>query len=135
MNFFVSDNLETITNIKKISEGYILKFKNSKFYYYQKNINRGTKKMVENKITISFVINGKEYPVEVNINSIVKEGVTKALKDAGIGGSPSDWKIKKEDGSDISLDKSWEEQGIIQDIKLFLTKGAGRGGYKLKFLI
>ena len=84
--------------------------------------------MSENKITVTFVINGKEYPVEVNINSKVKQGVNKALKDAGIGGSLSDWKVKKEDGTEISLDKSWEDQGITQDIKLFLTKGAGRGG-------
>ena len=84
--------------------------------------------MSENKITITFVINGKEYLVEVNNNSKVKQGVTKALKDAGIGGSPSEWKVKKEDGTDIDLDKSWEDQGITQRTKLFLTKGAGRGG-------
>ena len=84
--------------------------------------------MSENKIVITFVINGKEYLVDVNINSKVKQGVDKALKDAGISGSPSEWKAKTEDGTDVNLEKSWKEQGIIENTKIFLTKGAGRGG-------
>ena len=65
--------------------------------------------MNENRITIIFVINGKEYPVDVNINSKVKQGVNKALKDAGISGSAEEWKAKKEDGTDINLNKSWKK--------------------------
>ena len=82
----------------------------------------------ENKITIIFVINGKEYQVNVNINTKVKQGVKKALKDAGINDPPDQWKLKTENGNDINLNKSWEEQGITANTKLFLSKGAGRGG-------
>ncbi|MHA1887449.1 MAG: DUF2604 domain-containing protein [Promethearchaeota archaeon] len=84
--------------------------------------------MNENKISIIFIINGKEYQVEANINSKVKQGVSKALRDAGISGSPMEWKAKKEDGTNVNLDQNWEEQGIKENTKIFLTKGAGRGG-------
>ncbi len=78
--------------------------------------------------TITFVIQGKDFPVNVNPNQPVKAGVVKALQDSGNPGSPDDWQVRTEDGKQLDLNKSFEEQGITGPTKLFLSKGPGRGG-------
>jgi len=82
----------------------------------------------EKKIVITFVIQGKEFAIEVNINQSIKAGVHKALEQAGQSGSHKGWELRKEGGGLINMDSSWKEQNITSPIKLFLSKGAGRGG-------
>lgn len=79
------------------------------------------------KFEIIFVINGQEYPFDVNPNQAIKAGMVKALKDAGIK-SPEGWEIRTEAGEKLNTSDSFKDQGIIKPTKLFLSKGAGRGG-------
>jgi len=79
------------------------------------------------KITIIFVINGQEFPVDVNLNQAIQAAVVKALQNAGIH-SPQGWEVRTENGIQLDLTKSFMDQGITSPTKLFLSKGAGRGG-------
>lgn len=82
----------------------------------------------EKKIDITFVIQGKEFTIEVNINQSIKAGVHKALEQAGQSGSHKEWELRTESGELINMDSSWKDQNITSPTKLFLSKGAGRGG-------
>ncbi len=85
----------------------------------------------EKKIEITFVIQGKEFIIEVNINQSVKAGVHKALQQAGQSGSHQGWELRTESGETINMDSSWKDQNITSSTKLFLSKGAGRGGISI----
>jgi len=82
----------------------------------------------EKKIEVTFVIQGKEFTIEVNINQSVKAGVHKTLIQAGQSGSHIGWELRTENGELINMDSSWKDQNITSPTKLFLSKGAGRGG-------
>jgi len=82
----------------------------------------------EKKIEITFVIQGKEFIIEVNTNQSIKAGVHKALEQAGQSGPHKDWELRTESGELINMDSSWNDNNITSPTKLFLSKGAGRGG-------
>ena len=82
---------------------------------------------IEN-FAVTFVIQGQEFPVEINPIQPVREGVVKALQQSGNSSNPNEWKIRTESGHEVYADKSFEEQEIKDSIKLFLNKGPGRGG-------
>jgi len=84
--------------------------------------------MNESKFEIIFVIQGKEFPVDVNINQSIKAGVHKALKLAGQPGSLEGWELRTESGEKIDMNSSWRDNNITGSTKLYLSKGAGRGG-------
>ena len=78
--------------------------------------------------TVIFVIQGQEFPVEINPIQLVREGVVKALQQSSNSSDPNEWKIRTAKGYEIYADKSFEEQEIKESVKLFLNKGPGRGG-------
>ncbi len=41
--------------------------------------------------TITFVIQGNDFPVDANPNQKIKAGVAKALGQSGSGGNPDEW--------------------------------------------
>jgi len=84
--------------------------------------------MNESKFEIIFVIQGKGFPVDVNINQSIKAGVHKALKLAGQPGSLEGWELRTESGEKIDMNSSWKDNNITGSTKLYLSKGAGRGG-------
>lgn len=82
----------------------------------------------EKKIVITFVIQGKEFPIEVNINQNIKGAVHKALNQSGQQGSLEGWELRTEGGEVIDMNSSFKDKIIISPTKLYLSKGAGRGG-------
>lgn len=78
--------------------------------------------------TVTFVIQGKEFPVDVNPKQAIKSGVERALKDSGNQGSTEGWQLRTADGRQLDISKSFEAEGITAPTKLFLNKGPGRGG-------
>lgn len=84
-------------------------------------------------ISIIFVINSKEWPVSVNPNSPIKSGVVRALTDAGLAGDTKGWEARTEDGTKLDLEKKFSEEGITSTTKIFLSKGAGRGGAVFRY--
>ncbi len=83
----------------------------------------------EKKIVITFIVQGKEFSIEVNINQNIKGAVHQALKQTGQQGSLEGWELRAEGGEVINMNSSFKEQNILDSIKLFLSKGAGRGGF------
>lgn len=72
----------------------------------------------ENKIVITFVIQGKEFPIEVNINQNIKGAVHKALKQAAQQGSIEGWELRTEGGEVIDMNSSFKDKNIISPTKL-----------------
>ena len=89
--------------------------------------NQGTKGNAP-RFQVIFVIQGREFPVTVNANQAIRGAVQQALQDSGNQGSADGWQLRTEDGHLLDLQQSFESQGITQTVKLFLSKGAGRGG-------
>lgn len=77
---------------------------------------------------VTFVIQGKSFPVNVNPNPPLSAAVHKALVDSGNQGSPDGWQVRTENGQLLDMTKSFQSQGITSPTKLFLSKGPGRGG-------
>lgn len=80
------------------------------------------------KISVIFVIQGKEFPIEVTIQQTVRSAVQRALKDAEQQGSADGWIVSTPNGTKLDLNKSFQDQNISSSIKISLTKPAGRGG-------
>ncbi len=78
--------------------------------------------------TVTFVIQGKEFPVNVNKKQVIKGAVERALAASGNPGSTDGWQLRTADGRQLNLSKSFEDEGITESTKLFLSKGPGRGG-------
>jgi hypothetical protein len=78
--------------------------------------------------TVIFVIQGKEFPIEVNPNQAIISAVAKVLAQSGNPGSTNEWKVRTEDGRILDTSKSFKDEHITGPTKLFLNKGTGRGG-------
>lgn len=77
---------------------------------------------------MNFVIQGKEFRVDVDTGDPVDEDIAKALKEAGIQGGLNGWTARTEAGEPLDGSKTLEEQGITAPCKILLNKGPGRGG-------
>ena len=75
---------------------------------------------------MSFVIQGKEFKVDVGIDDPVDEDIAKALRKAGArsGG----WTARTESGKALDGAKNLRGQGVTRPDKIFLDQGPGRGG-------
>lgn len=89
--------------------------------------------MANPNFTVTFVIQGQSFDVDVNPNQPVKAGVVKALQQAGVPGQPNEWTVRTESGQQLDQNKSFEDQGITSPTKLLLNKGPGRGGLRFPF--
>ena len=77
---------------------------------------------------ITFVVQGSEINVDVDLSRPTGEGIRAALKELGIGDSSGEWKARTTDGRILDNNKSLIEEGIDKRTKLYLNKGPGRGG-------
>ena len=84
--------------------------------------------MKPDKFIIFYVIQGNEYPIEVNPNQPLKTSVQKSLKSAGIQGNINGWEVRTEGGTQLDVSQSILNLDLTANTKLFLSKGAGRGG-------
>lgn len=75
-----------------------------------------------------FVIQGKEFHVDVDTGDPVDADIAKALKEAGIPGGSDGWTARTVSGASLDGSKTLEEQGIAAPGKILLNKGPGRGG-------
>lgn len=80
------------------------------------------------RFEVVFVIQSKDFSVSVNPNQAVRGAVQQALQESGNQGSVEGWQLRTEDGRLLDLQQSFESQGITKAVKLFMSKGAGRGG-------
>jgi len=83
----------------------------------------------ENLITLVFIVNGVEYPIEkVNVNQPLSVSVTKALKDSGnTGRDLNDWQVKWNDDT-LDINNKVVFYNLPDGAQLFLSLKAGVGG-------
>ena len=76
----------------------------------------------------AFIIQGKEFRVNIDTSDLVKDDIRKALKESGDEGGADGWTARTESGEILDGSKTLSEQGITKPTKIFLNKGPGRGG-------
>lgn len=81
------------------------------------------------KITLIFIVNGVDVPVEANIHEPLKVARDKALKDSNNTGRPVDeWEVHNEEGQALDPLKKVEALGLSDGSRLFLNLKVGAGG-------
>lgn len=84
---------------------------------------------VENKITITFLINGDPTAVSANVHQPLHVARDKALRDSGNIARPFDeWEVRTKEGKLLLPEQQLVALGIAHDVTLYLQLGAGAGG-------
>lgn len=82
-----------------------------------------------NKITLTFIINGVDVPIEANSNQPLTVARDKALKASNNTGRPVDeWEVHNENGEALDPHKKVKDLGLADGDRLFLTLKVGAGG-------
>jgi hypothetical protein len=82
------------------------------------------------KITLIFIINGENFPVEANANAPLLVAVEKALVLSGNTGrrDPREWEVRDSSGVLLEIDRTIKELGLKDGARLFLSLRVGAGG-------
>ncbi len=85
---------------------------------------------IHQKITLIFIINGENFPVEANVNAPLLVAVEKALAVSGNTGrrDPREWEVRDSSGVLLELDRTIKELGLKDGARLFLSLRVGAGG-------
>jgi len=82
-----------------------------------------------NKISLIFIVNGVDVPIDANLNQPLKVAREKALKESNNTGRPADeWEIHNDKGQILDPDKKVKELGLTDGDRLFLNLKVGAGG-------
>ena len=82
------------------------------------------------KIDITIVVNGQPTVVVVEVESRLRTIIPDALRQTGNAGQPPDnWELRDTDGTLLDLDKTIEDYGFSDKVRLFLNLKAGVGGH------
>lgn len=85
--------------------------------------------MKHNKITLIFIVNGVDVPVEANVNQPLKVARNKALEESNNTGRPMDeWEVHDDEGKALDADTKLENLNIMDGARLFLNLKVGAGG-------
>jgi len=82
-----------------------------------------------NKITLIFIVNGVDVPVQANLNQPLKVARNQALKDSNNTGRPEDeWEVHNDEGAALDPTQKINDLGLSDGDRLFLTLKVGAGG-------
>jgi len=84
----------------------------------------------EHEITLIFIINGENFPVETNVHALLIVAVERALVLSGNTGrrDPREWEVRDSAGVLLEVDRSMEHLGLKNGTRLFLSLRVGAGG-------
>jgi hypothetical protein len=92
----------------------------------------GRSKVVQkdHAITLVFIINGENFPLEVYVELLLIGAVEKALLLSGNTGrrDPREWEVRDARGVLLEVDRSILDLGLKDDDRLFLSLRVGAGG-------
>ena len=84
-----------------------------------------------NKITLIFIVNGVDVPVEANLNQPLNVARNKALEESNNTGRPVDeWEVHNDEGLALDSDQKVEDLDLKEGDRLFLNLKVGAGGAK-----
>lgn len=86
------------------------------------------RRIVAEKKTIGFVVEGGEVNVDVELSRPTGESIGLALGMLGIGGSSDKWTARSSEGRILDNRKSLIEEGIAEPARIYLSWRFGRGG-------
>jgi len=83
----------------------------------------------EHNIEVIVVVSGQSERIRVNLHQTVEHLVREALQRSGNQGqAPSEWELRREDGTLLDQGVRIEEADIRDGTTLFLSPKAGAGG-------
>lgn len=83
----------------------------------------------DNKIQLVFIINGTNFPLEVNGNEPLGAAVARALGESGNSGRPpSEWQVRDANGVLLETQRQIKDFGFTNGTRLFLSLAVGAGG-------
>jgi hypothetical protein len=83
----------------------------------------------EQNIEVIVVVSGQPERIRINLHQTLEHLVREALQRSGNEGqSPSDWELRREDGTLLDQGQRVGEAGITEGTTLFLSPKAGAGG-------
>lgn len=83
----------------------------------------------DHKVQLIFIINGQDYPVEVNINAVLMEAVKRALAESNnTGREPDEWEVRDATGVLLETNRTPKDLGLHEGTRLFLSLRVGAGG-------
>lgn len=81
------------------------------------------------KIHLIFIINGKDFPVEISVEAPLLAAVSDALKESGNTGRPvDDWEVRDAKGVLLETGRTIEDLRLHNGARLFLSLRVGAGG-------
>lgn len=82
------------------------------------------------KITLIFIINGENFPVETNVDAPLIQAVERALVQSGNTGrrDPREWEVRDSSGALLEVDRTIKDLGLKDGARLFLSLKVGAGG-------
>jgi hypothetical protein len=76
-----------------------------------------------------FIINGQDFPIEVNIHAPLMEAVQRALAESSnTGRPPDDWEVRDASGVLLEKNRTPKDLGLHNGARLFLSVRVGAGG-------
>ena len=83
----------------------------------------------EHKIQLVFIINGADFPLEVNLNQTLGSAVAHALAESGnTSRPPSEWQVRDANGVLLETQRHIKDFGFTNGTRLFLGLAVGAGG-------
>lgn len=83
----------------------------------------------DQKVTLVFIINGQDYPIEANVHAPLMEAVQRALAKSGNTGRPPDeWEVRDASGVLLEKNRTPKDLGLLEGVRLFLSLRVGAGG-------
>lgn len=84
----------------------------------------------DHKIELIFIINGENFPIEVNIHEPLIAPVERALVLSGNTGrrDPREWEVRDSGGVLLEVDRTIQELNLKDGARLFLSLKVGAGG-------
>jgi hypothetical protein len=81
------------------------------------------------RIRLVFIINGVDYPVEVNAEAPLAGAVERALDEShNTGRPPDEWEVRNSAGVLLEKGRTIEDLGLKNGARLFLSLRVGAGG-------
>ena len=81
------------------------------------------------KITIIFIVNGEDVPVDASVHAPLLAARNKALADShNTGRPPEEWEVRDERGVLLPPEQKVETFNFPDRVRLFLTLRVGAGG-------
>lgn len=82
-------------------------------------------------ISLIFIINGENFPITVERDTVLRNAVDRVLTESGNTGRReiSEWEVRDSAGVLLDMTRTIKELGLTDGARLFLSLKVGAGGY------